>query len=86
MTPCGVRRFATVSNKHLASAVMQFAVTRISSVSTGLTGIEEFAVSSAADDGAVGVMNASVSNVAEIATNAPVNRLITEVLPSVRES
>ncbi len=65
---------------------MQLAVTCISSVSTGLTGIEEFAVSRAADDSAVGVMNASVSNVAEIATNAPVNRFITEMLPSVRES
>jgi hypothetical protein len=75
-----------VSNKHLASAVMQLAVTRISSVSTGLTGIEELAVSRAADDSAVGVMDASVSNVANIATNAPVNRLNTEMLPSVRES
>jgi hypothetical protein len=51
-----------------------------------LTGIEELAVSRAADDSAVGVMDASVSNVANIATNAPVNRLNTEMLPSVRES
>ena len=38
-----------------------------------------------ADDTAVGVTNASVSHVAEIATNAPINRFITEMLPSVRE-
>jgi hypothetical protein len=55
-------------------------------VSTGLAGIDESAVSRAADDGAVGVMNASVRIVTEIATNAPVNRLSTEMLPSVRAS
>ncbi|BBZ19437.1 hypothetical protein MGAD_37720 [Mycolicibacterium gadium] len=55
-------------------------------MSTGFAGIDESAVSSAADDTAVGVMDASVSTVAEIATNAPANRLITEMLPSVRAS
>jgi hypothetical protein len=86
ITPCGVRRLAAVVKKHFASAAMQLAVACISSVVTGSTGIEESAVSRAADDSGVGVTNASASHVAEIATSASASRLITEMLPSVRES
>ena len=42
-------------------------------------------MSTAADEGAVGVMSASASLVAEIDRELPVNRFVTEMLPSVRE-
>ena len=53
---------------------MQLAVTCISSVVTGSTGIDASAVSIAADDIGIGVANASVSHVAETTARTPANR------------
>jgi hypothetical protein len=62
---CMVRNVAEVLKRQFPSALMQLAAARISSVVAASTGIDASAVSTAADDPAIGVTSASVNHTAE---------------------